>query len=68
MSGANLITITKYSGVDPEIVGGGSGNQAVDTNAGVINTQATNSSTNFGVDRGNYSPVRTYLLGLQVKF
>jgi len=68
LSGANLITITKYSGVDPEIVGSGSGNQAVDTNAGVINTQATNSSTNFGIDRGNYSPVRTYLLGLQVKF
>ncbi len=55
LSGANLITITKYSGVDPEIVGGG-------TNS------ATNSSTNFGVDRGNYSPNRTYLLGVQVKF
>jgi hypothetical protein len=55
LSGANLITITKYSGVDPEIVGGG-------TNS------STNSSTNFGVDRGNYSPSRTYLLGVQVKF
>jgi TonB-linked SusC/RagA family outer membrane protein len=55
LSGANLITITKYSGVDPEIVGGGT-------------TSNTNSSTNFGVDRGNYSPSRTYLLGVQVKF
>lgn len=55
LSGANLITITKYSGVDPEIVGGG-------TNSN------TNSSTNFGVDRGNYSPNRTYLLGVQAKF
>lgn len=55
LSGANLITITKYSGVDPEIVGGGT-------------TSNTNSSTNFGVDRGNYSPNRTYLLGVQAKF
>jgi TonB-linked SusC/RagA family outer membrane protein len=55
VSGANLITITKYTGVDPEIVGGGT-------------TSNTTSSTNFGVDRGNYSPNRTYLLGVQVKF
>jgi TonB-linked SusC/RagA family outer membrane protein len=55
ISGANLITITKYTGVDPEIVGGGT-------------TSNTTSSTNFGVDRGNYSPNRTYLLGVQVKF
>jgi hypothetical protein len=55
VSGANLITITKYTGVDPEIVGGGT-------------TSNTTSSTNFGVDRGNYSPSRTYLLGVQVKF
>jgi len=55
LSGANLITITKYSGVDPEIVGGGQNSN-------------TNSSTNFGVDRGNYSPSRTYLLGVQLKF
>ncbi|HEX8021696.1 SusC/RagA family TonB-linked outer membrane protein, partial [Mucilaginibacter sp.] len=55
LSGANLVTITKYSGVDPEIVGGGT-------------TSSTTSSTNFGVDRGNYSPNRTYLLGVQVKF
>jgi len=55
LSGANLITITKYSGVDPEIVGGGQNSN-------------TASTTNFGVDRGNYSPVRTYLLGVQVKF
>lgn len=47
LAGANLITITKYTGVDPEITG---------------------TSTDFGVDRGNYSPNRTYLLGVQVKF
>ncbi|MEX8548659.1 MAG: SusC/RagA family TonB-linked outer membrane protein [Mucilaginibacter sp.] len=55
LSGANLFTITKYSGVDPEITG--SGDNGTQT-----------SSTNFGVDRGNYSPTRTYLLGVQVKF
>ncbi|WP_158798010.1 TonB-dependent receptor [Pedobacter sp. L105] len=55
VSGANLITITKYTGVDPEIVGGGTSSN-------------TSSSTNFGVDRGNYSPSRTYLLGVQLKF
>ncbi|HAL83526.1 MAG TPA: SusC/RagA family TonB-linked outer membrane protein [Mucilaginibacter sp.] len=47
VSGANLITITNYTGPDPEITG---------------------SSTDFGIDRGSYSPVRTYLLGVQVKF
>ncbi|MDN5286936.1 MAG: TonB-linked outer membrane protein SusC/RagA family [Mucilaginibacter sp.] len=62
ISGANLITITKYSGVDPEITGSGSTNSNQATNAG------STSSTNFGVDRGNYSPNRTYLLGVQVKF
>jgi TonB-linked SusC/RagA family outer membrane protein len=55
LSGANLFTITKYSGVDPEITG--SGNNSTQT-----------SSTNFGIDRGNYSPNRTYLVGVQVKF
>jgi hypothetical protein len=55
LSGANLFTITNYSGVDPEITGSGN------------NTTQT-SSTNFGVDRGNYAPTRTYLIGVQVKF
>jgi TonB-linked SusC/RagA family outer membrane protein len=55
VSGANLFTVTGYSGVDPEITGTGN------------NTDQA-SSTNFGVDRGNYSPVRTLLVGLSVKF
>jgi TonB-linked SusC/RagA family outer membrane protein len=55
LSGANLLTITGYSGLDPEITGGG-------------NNADQTSSTNFGVDRGNYAPSRTYLLGVQVKF
>ncbi|OOQ59366.1 SusC/RagA family TonB-linked outer membrane protein [Mucilaginibacter pedocola] len=55
VSGANLLTITGYSGVDPEITGSGD-------NGGQRN------SVDFGVDRGSYAPVRTLLLGVQVKF
>jgi TonB-linked SusC/RagA family outer membrane protein len=55
VSAANLFTVTNYSGVDPEISGSG-------------DNAAATASTNFGVDRGNYSPNRTYLLGVQVKF
>jgi len=55
VSGANLFTITNYTGVDPEITG--SGDNGTQT-----------SSTNFGIDRGNYAPTRTYLVGVQVKF
>lgn len=57
VSAANLFTITNYSGVDPEITGSGS-----------TTTTSTGSSTSFGIDRGNYAPNRTYLLGVQVKF
>jgi TonB-linked SusC/RagA family outer membrane protein len=68
LSGANLITITKYSGVDPEIVGGGSSTTTINSTTGISTGAASTSSTSFGVDRGNYSPVRTYLIGVQVKF
>lgn len=56
LSGANLFTITKYSGVDPEIT-------SATTTVG-----QPGSSTDFGIDRGNYAPARTYLLGVQLKF
>jgi len=68
VSGANLITITKYSGVDPEIVGSGSSATTINTTTGLSTNAGSTSSTSFGVDRGNYSPSRTYLLGVQVKF
>jgi hypothetical protein len=55
LSGANLLTVTGYSGIDPEITGSG-------------NSADQSSSTNFGIDRGNYAPVRTFLIGAQVKF
>lgn len=53
VSGANLFTITKYSGVDPEI--------------GVNNTSAGNSQE-FGVDEGVYFNPRTYIVGLNLTF
>ncbi|HVU53537.1 MAG TPA: TonB-dependent receptor [Puia sp.] len=54
LQAANLFTITKYSGVDPEI--------SVNT----MNGQ--NSATDFGVDEGAYANPRQYLLGLQITF
>ena len=51
---ANLFTITKYSGVDPEI--------SVNT----TNTQIP--ATDFGVDEGSYANPRQYLVGLQIGF
>jgi len=51
---ANLFTVTKYSGVDPEI--------------SVNSTNGQNSATDFGIDEGSYANPRQYLLGLQVTF
>jgi TonB-dependent starch-binding outer membrane protein SusC len=51
---ANLFTVTKYSGVDPEI--------------SVNATNGQNSATDFGIDEGSYANPRQYLLGLQVTF
>ena len=51
---ANLFTVTKYSGVDPEI--------------SVNATNGQNSATDFGIDEGSYANPRQYLLGLQVSF
>jgi len=52
VSGANLFTVTKYSGVDPEI--------------GVNSTQSGGSE--FGVDEGVYFNPRTYIVGLNLTF
>jgi TonB-linked SusC/RagA family outer membrane protein len=50
---ANLFTITKYSGIDPEI----------STNGG-----NANATTDFGIDEGAYANPRQYLFGVQVVF
>ncbi len=51
---ANLFTITKYSGVDPE----------VSVNPMSVQIPATD----FGVDEGSYANPRQYLFGLQITF
>jgi TonB-linked SusC/RagA family outer membrane protein len=50
---ANLFTITKYSGVDPEVTGTTDGVEAV---------------TDFGVDEGAYPSTRNFLIGVNLKF
>jgi len=55
VSGQNLFTFTKYSGVDPEI---GYGRSYTDGS----------SALNRGVDLGNYPTVRTYLVGANIAF
>ncbi|HTJ11665.1 MAG TPA: TonB-dependent receptor [Dinghuibacter sp.] len=52
----NLFTITKYSGIDPEI----SVNQ--------MGNPPQNATTDFGIDEGGYANPRQYLVGLQVTF
>jgi len=46
---ANLFTITKYKGLDPEVIN-------------------LNSTSSFGIDAGNYPPIKTFLVGLSVSF
>jgi hypothetical protein len=52
VQGSNLFTLTKYSGLDPEI---GSENGG-------------GSDVAFGVDEGNYPIVKQFLIGLNVGF
>ncbi|RAJ28547.1 TonB-dependent receptor [Pedobacter cryoconitis] len=52
LSGANLFTITKYSGVDPEIG----------------TSSETGQQTAYGVDDGSYPSQRTFLVGLNLSF
>jgi hypothetical protein len=51
---ANLFTLTKYSGLDPELPG---------------NSQASNTSKAWGFDTGNYpNNQKQYLIGLSMNF
>jgi len=56
ISGQNLFTVTKYSGLDPEI------GQPNDPSTG------TRSVTASGIDIGTYPNSRFYTLGLNVTF
>ncbi|MFK7905790.1 MAG: SusC/RagA family TonB-linked outer membrane protein, partial [Chitinophagales bacterium] len=53
VSGQNLVTITDYSGLDPEV-----GSSSL----------VGNNSSQVGLDRGNYPLSKTYISGLQIKF
>jgi len=53
VQGVNLFTLTKYSGLDPEI---GSDPQ----------NQGSSNDRNFGVDYGNYPVVKQFLFGLNL--
>lgn len=58
VQGANLFTITKYNGLDPEL-------QAV-TDPG--NPGSAIGSTNLGIDQGNYPHTPSYLFGINLNF
>jgi TonB-linked SusC/RagA family outer membrane protein len=60
-SAYNLLTFTKYSGLDPEI-----GNQTNTATVGAANT--TTSNTGMGIDIGTYPQARTYTFGILVDF
>ena len=63
---ANLFTLTKYSGIDPELTGSLGGNQ---TNSVFGNGYATGtqSSSTFGIDYGNYpNNQKNFILGLNL--
>jgi hypothetical protein len=55
VQGVNLFTVTKYSGLDPEI---GSDPE----------NQGTSNDRNFGVDYGNYPLVKQVIFGLNLGF
>jgi TonB-linked SusC/RagA family outer membrane protein len=61
---ANLFTITKYSGLDPEI--GTTSN--TNNNGGGSSNQSFSSGTSFGIDEGVYPNQRQFLLGLNLTF
>jgi len=55
----NLFTITKYSGLDPELQSSDPNNQSQSING---------ASNSFGIDYGNYPHTAQYLVGLSVTF
>lgn len=59
LQAANLFTITKYTGPDPELPGG--------LETGGPN-QGNPSSASYGIDYGNYPVLRTYIVGVNLTF
>jgi TonB-linked SusC/RagA family outer membrane protein len=62
ISAQNLITFTKYNGLDPEI-----GNPAVQQ-GGAINVQAASSNFGTGIDIGTYPQPKSVIAGIQITF
>ncbi len=56
IQGANLFTITRYSGLDPEL------------QAANVNDPNSRTAAAFGIDFGNYPVVRQLLIGVNVGF
>lgn len=54
---ANMFTITKYKGLDPEL-------QSTSTNNG----KTIDNTTQFGIDQGNYPHTPAYLVGINLNF
>ncbi|PQA60022.1 TonB-dependent receptor [Siphonobacter curvatus] len=61
---ANLFTITKYSGLDPEI---GTTANTNNSSGGSLN-QSFATTTSFGIDEGVYPNQRQFLFGLNLSF
>lgn len=53
VSGQNLITLTDYSGLDPEIG---------------LSTVISNNAYEYGIDRGSYPQPKSFLVGIQLAF
>jgi len=54
---ANLFTVTKYSGLDPEL-------QSINPNAGPNDP----AQVTFGIDYGNYPHQRSFIVGVNLGF
>lgn len=63
VSAHNLLTLTKYSGYDPEVSWGGNTISPADNSGAKIDN-----AISLGVDYGTYPNVRTYNVGINVNF
>ncbi|UII25487.1 TonB-dependent receptor [Fulvivirga maritima] len=66
VSGQNLITITDYSGLDPEI--GNYSATAPNAVPGAIGGYNTANNFSYGVDFGNYPIAKSIIAGIQIGF
>ena len=59
---ANLFTITKYSGLDPEL------QSQPDSNGRLASDDNPAGAYEFGIDQGNYPHTPSYLVGINLNF